>query len=755
MRAGKVLLNIALLMLLSGTWQVRADEVCRQAKAQQRPCVALVLGGGGARGGAHLGVIEQLEQQQIPVDLVVGTSIGAFIGGLYASGFSASEISAKLAAANWAEGFRDRVYRDEMPMRRKQHSDQFALNVDLGLSADGIKLPQGLLFGQALADLLQSMYGTTSNRVHFDTLPVPFRAIATDLLTQQQVVLDSGSLLQAVQASMTIPGVVAPMELDDRLLVDGGVVNNLPVSVAKQLGADRVIAVSIDAPLLNKEQMMSALNVTHQLTAFLVRAGVQQQLQLLDEDDLLLSPVAEGVATLAFERIDEAIAAGRTAAQAAQPQLAGFSQPQWYATWRQAFLPRPDAAITIDNIELENLSRLDDRLLLRRLELTPGDAYTPRKLHKGLRQLYGVDTFERVSQQLTTAADGTNTLHIRAEEKSWGPGYLNFHFQLEDDFHNTHQYQLAGAYTLTNLTRWGAEWHTTLGLGNDKSLYTEAYLPFADSGLFALTGVGHRRDVQVLQSDNGLSEGELRNNRNLAVTRLGWNISDHAELTLGWSWQNGTITMPGYLAEQFGSATLDYRSRGPELKLVWDTLDSRSFPSRGIRLATSFRRSTDNTLSLQGNSNRASTELLAAKSWHPHILRTRWYFDRHQADETAISFDQFSLGGFLNLSGYPADLLYGSDIQFGSFVYLYQINQPQISFFNAPLYIGGSLERGRVKANVFGEQQTDDTTDWLWAGSIFLGWDTPFGPLYLGYGHAERSFIKQNNAVYLSFGKSY
>ena len=174
MRAGEVLLKVVLsLMLLPSA--VQADDICRQAKVQQRPCVALVLGGGGARGGAHLGVIEQLEQQQIPVDLVVGTSIGAFIGGLYASGFSASEISAKLAAANWAEGFRDRVYRDEMPMRRKEHSDQFALNVDLGLSADGIKLPQGLLFGQALADLLQSMYGTTSNKAHFDTLPVPFR----------------------------------------------------------------------------------------------------------------------------------------------------------------------------------------------------------------------------------------------------------------------------------------------------------------------------------------------------------------------------------------------------------------------------------------------------------------------------------------------------------------------------------------------------------------------------------------------------
>ena len=317
----------AVLALWGLSMPVQASDLCAQARAQQRPCVALVLGGGGARGGAHLGVIEQLERQQIPIDLVVGTSIGAFIGGLYASGHSAAQIEKKLQQTPWAAGFRDRVYRDEMPLRRKEQSDNYPVNLDLGVSSDGIKLPKGILSGQALAEILQSSFGMFANLKHFDQLPVPFRAVATDLLTQQEVILSDGSLVQAVQASMSIPGVVRPLERDGRLLVDGGVVNNLPINVARALGVDRIIAVSIDSPLLRREQLESAFSITEQLTSFLVRSGVQQQLQLLSDRDLLLQPDLVEISTLDFGNINKAIESGRQSAIRFVQALADFSQP--------------------------------------------------------------------------------------------------------------------------------------------------------------------------------------------------------------------------------------------------------------------------------------------------------------------------------------------------------------------------------------------------------------------------------------------
>ncbi|WP_438863129.1 patatin-like phospholipase family protein [Neptunicella sp.] len=249
---------VAFSSLLAKEVETPASPPC--INAINRPCTALVLGGGGARGGAHLGVIRQLESQNIPIDIIVGTSIGAFIGGLYASGSSPDEIHKILTELNWGSGYRDRVYRDEMPMRRKHQRDEFPIRLDLGVDLDGIKMPKGVLLGQAMAELVVQAFGVQPDLAHFDQLPIPFRAVATNLINRDAVVLDSGSLVSAVQASMSIPGVVRPMQLNGLLLVDGGVANNLPISIAKQLGAERVIAVDIEAPLKTQDQLNSAPN---------------------------------------------------------------------------------------------------------------------------------------------------------------------------------------------------------------------------------------------------------------------------------------------------------------------------------------------------------------------------------------------------------------------------------------------------------------------------------------------------------------
>ena len=255
-----------------------------------RPCVALVLGGGGARGGAHVGVLKQLEAQQIPVDIIVGTSIGAFVGGLYAQGHSPEEIEQLLGQLPWGQGFRDRVDRDELPVRRKQQRDEFPINFDLGVGTKGVKLPKGVLHGQAMAALIQQAYGLSPELSSFDELAIPFRAVATDLGDRSEVILADGSLTQAVQASMSIPGVLRPLTLNGKMLVDGGVANNLPISVAKALGADQVIAVAIDSPLLAPEELDSAMAITEPLTNFLVQEAVHRQLKLEGPNDILLKP---------------------------------------------------------------------------------------------------------------------------------------------------------------------------------------------------------------------------------------------------------------------------------------------------------------------------------------------------------------------------------------------------------------------------------------------------------------------------------
>jgi len=727
------------------------------ARVKDRPCIALVLGGGGARGGAHLGVIRQLEQQGIPIDLIVGTSIGAFIGGLYATGHSPDDIQTILDHLEWSTGFRDKVHRDEMPVRRKQQQDDYPIRLGLGLDSSGIKIPKGVLLGQAMAELILEAYGAQLNHSHFDQLPIPFRAVAADLTNRETVVMSQGSLLQAVQASMSIPGVVRPMELNGRVLVDGGVANNLPVSIAKDLGADRIIAVAIDAPLLNKEQLDSAFAVTDQLTNFLVRQVVDQQIALLGPDDLLLSPNVAQIGTLDFDKLPASVEAGRISAEQQGKALASFANPDQYPDWLAAHRAKQERSIRVDHIELDNQSLLSDEVLLHRLALKEGKSYDSKKLKEGLRQVYGVDTLERVSLQLEQNKQDEDTrLKVRAVEKSWGPGYLNFRFTMEDDFRNNRYYQLAASYTYTNITQLGAELHNELALGTDKRISSELYWPVVTPATFVSAQVQRENTILVLENTDGLSLGDLSNKETSLTAKAGWNLSDHARLTSGWTDKDGYFRIPGSGVEDLGFDRLRYKREGPVLDFVWDRLDNPAFPSRGFRIGANWQWLDDNALGQTNRSRSHSVEVQAARSFFErHILRTRWRLEDYTPGDPLVAVEQFSLGGLLNLSGYPKNYLFGSEVKFGSLVYLYKMSENRFSVFNSPFYLGASIERGQVHGNMIRVESLANETDWIWASSLFAGWDSPFGPVYLGYGRAEDDVNGTAYRYYLSLGQNF
>ncbi|MDP4527658.1 patatin-like phospholipase family protein [Alkalimonas delamerensis] len=720
-----------------------------------RPCTALVLGGGGARGGAHLGVIRYLEEQQIPVDMVIGTSIGAFVGGLYASGKSPEHIEAILSNLPWGEGFQDRVQRHEMPARRKQQRDAYPIQLELGVRLDGVHLPKGVLHGQAMAELLQRAYGVQANQLDFDALAIPFRAVAADLVTGDAVILGQGSLLQAVQASMSIPGVVSPMEIDQRILVDGGVANNLPVDVALSLGAERIIAVSIDAPLLNKEDLTDAFSVSEQLTSFLVRRGLAAQLALLREQDILLQPELSGIGTLEFERLMETSAIGYQTAAAAEALPSWSVDSRRYQHWLQSHRLPEAAEQQIDHVVLQNQSALADSLLLARLGIQPGDPYDSGLVSQGMRRLYGLDVFERVSQQLSLLPDDQTELRVQVQEKSWGPGYLNFRLRFEDDFQNKHHYQLAASYVYTNLSPLGAEWYSELAIGSDKLLSTELYWPLLSPATFVSGRLAAFSERQVLEDESRRSLGDLNHSEFNSTALAGWNLSDHLTLASGWTRRVGRYRAPGSLREADAGMRLSYQRHGPVLQGRWDTLDNISFPGRGILLNSEWQWLDDRSGAERGSSRSWQLDLLAAKSWQRHRLHSRWRWQRYRNTDPDLILEQFSLGGFLNLSGYPHQYLYGSTVSFGSLVYQYQLTQPQMSFLNMPWYLGGSIERGRVQDDLLGVNQAQQTDTWLWAGSVFLGWDSPLGPLFFGYGRAESDDRSQIDSWYLSLGHSF
>lgn len=750
----------------------------------KNPCIALVLGGGGARGGAHLGVIEMLEQLQIPVDMVIGTSIGAYIGGLYALGNSPQQIQHILQQTPWQQGFRDRVTRQEMPLPIKQNYDEFPIRLDLGMDAQGIKLPKGVLHGQAMAELIQQGYGAVPSLTHFDQLPIPFRAIATRLSDRKTMVLAQGNLLQAVQASMSIPGIVRPVELDGQMLVDGGVANNLPIQIARQLGATHIIAVAIDAPLLQQAQLDSAVAITEQLTNFLVRQGVAEQKMFLQPQDVLLEPDLAKVGTLEFDKLDVARQQGRVVAKRQRPaltaiaklaaQAAPMQRPMDYAHWQRQQRRGMQHQVDIVAVELDNQTALADALLLQRFGIAapaaPGDsreaetaaagsndnstALRLQDIQQGIRRVYGLDALERFSGSLVPHAEGGYVLNLQALPKSWGPAYLNFRLQLDDDFRNTHSYQLAASYRWTQLSPYGAEWRTAFALGTDKMLQTQWFYPLADSKFYTSQQLKIERVVYGLEDNAGLSDGDLAQREFSIGADLGYLWSDHQQFSLGLTQREGLFVLPVSLAAQLQQGRVRYERRGVVAQWEFDSLDHRSFATQGWRALGRWQRLQNDAGAPRYWSHSQQWQWQAAWQLAPaHVLHTRLRYDHLVSEPDQLPLEQFSLGGLLNLSGYPRDYLFGSDVRFASVVYLHPWLDSRFRVFDAPLYLGFSLERGLVS-----QQQVilqPGTEDWVSAASVFIGWDSPLGPLYVGYGQADVTDIKQPYRFYLSLGQYF
>src|SRR5882762_10382190 len=294
------------------------------AEPATRPRICLVLSGGGARGMAHIGVLKVLEDLKIPIDCIAGTSMGAIVGGLYASGMTAAEIDATMRSLDWQEAFHDAPPRRDLAFRRKQDDRNFLVRLPLGLKHGQILLPKGFIQGQKLQETLRQLTLPFSNSTDFGLLPTPFRAVATDLETGNAVVMDKGDLAIAMRASMSAPGVFAPVESNGRLLVDGGLAENLPVNVARAMHADILIVSDVSFPLQQRAALDSAISISNQMLAILVRKDSDRQKASLSPQDILIEPNLGSTPAADFTQPTAVIARGEDAARTAIAKLSGY-----------------------------------------------------------------------------------------------------------------------------------------------------------------------------------------------------------------------------------------------------------------------------------------------------------------------------------------------------------------------------------------------------------------------------------------------
>src|SRR5215472_829686 len=450
------------------------------------PRIGLALSGGGARGIAHVGVLKVLEEIRVPISCVTGTSMGAIVGATFAAGRTPEEMEKIVLGADWDEVFRDKPPRDEIAVRRKVDDYKTLFAPEFGVKDGGLALPKGVLAGVSIESFFRKLSTPSFGINDFSKLPIPFLAVATDIETGEQVVLDHGSLAQVMRASMSVPGAMAPVEIDGRLLVDGFITNNLPIDQARKLCADVIIAVNIGTPPLKRSEITSALSVVAQLSNFLGKDNVDKQLKSLTDKDVLITPDLGDISPGKFDRSADAIRIGEEATRAVADKLRRYSlPPEQYAALRATQVSQAKALGTVDEIRIEGLEKTNPAVVRELVQSKPGEPLSEEKVGADLRRVFGTRDYESISYRIMGGGEtGPRAMIIEPKEKSWGPDYLRFGLGLASDFQGDNQFNALVQYRKTWLNHLGGEWLTEVQVGQDTHLHTEFYQPVNEAGKF-------------------------------------------------------------------------------------------------------------------------------------------------------------------------------------------------------------------------------------------------------------------------------
>jgi NTE family protein len=722
-----------LLLLSTQVFPIHADE------DPDRPKIGLALSGGGARGSAHIGVIKALEELNVPIDYIAGTSMGAIIGGIYAAGYNADELEQILVEMNWTAAISDSLPRREHTMRKKALDSEFLIPFRIGLNKGGIQLPLGMVEGQHLDQVFHRILLPAQGISDFDQLPIPFRAVATDLVTGEEVVLSGGSLADSLRASMSVPGVFAPVKIDGLMLVDGGMVNNLPINVVRDMGADIVIAVDISSPLLTQEQLTSVLKVTEQLTGFLTRRNTLRQIATLKQGDILLVPDLEGVSAANFENAENISKKGLEAAMASRDELLALSQPQNQDNDRTSPAEKLRQTYIVQFITINNGSVLDDEIIRSRLELEIGQPLDIASLEKSVDRVYGLDVFEAVTYNLVRNEEGERGVEINAKARSWGPNYLQFGLEFSDDFSGNDDFKIGMAYTRNALNSLGGELRVIAAFGREDELSIDFYQPIdKKANWFVEPKALFRREVfNVWEDDAQIAKLEISGigaklgfGRNFGTTSL---VRVDYEYLLGDAdLVTGVLDFPLDDDVNIGELVFEYR---------YDSLDSLWFPTQGAFQRVDYRFAREALGASRDYEQAGATGSLAFSRGKNTFLMN--YEAGYSFDDAAPIERWFRLGGLGRLSGLVPDQLSGRQMGLFTLAYYRRLNDIDI----LPVYAGVSLETG----NVWHYSDDISFSDLRTSGSVYAGAETPLGPVYLAWGYSKGG----DNTFYFYLGNPF
>ncbi len=723
-----------------------ADDVPAQAQADEqalaageRPRIGVVLGGGGARGAAHIGVLRELERLQIPVDAIAGTSMGAIVGGLYAAGKTSAELEEIVASLDWSGSFNDRTRRRDLQFRRKQDDAAYPIQFELGLRDGSLQLPRGLIQGQKLGRILRELTLATAGIDDFDKLPIPFRAVASDIETGEAYVMGSGDLSQAMRASMSAPGIFAPVEVDGHTLVDGGLVGNVPVNTIRAMGVDVIIAVDVEFPLYAEDQLQSALDISAQVLTILIQKETRRQLENLGPDDILIRPALGEFGSTNFAEITEAVEPGAIAARKNEAKLRRYSLDD--EAWQQHLAARsgnPPPRPRLDFVRVKDGGPLSARVLKSRLSIKAGDRLDTDVLADNSANLYGLGLYEYVDYRIVK--EGTETgIEFDARPKSWGPNFLHFGVQLEDDFDGTTAFNLSARLTRAGVNRLGAEWRTDVQVGTEPLLISEFYQPLSfDARYFIAPRIDlSQTNIGVFSSDDRVAR--------FRVTESQFGIDAGRELGRWGEFRVGAFRGAGEARLKVGDPLLpniNFETGGFFANFAVDTLDDAQIPLHGSRINLRWQMSRPG-LGADNEIDTVISEILTVNSWGRHTLQFGLNFATTIQTVNEVQ-NFFPLGGFTRMSGLARGEITGPHAGLARVIWYRRSGETGGGVFDVPLYVGASFEAG----NAWQQRSEISTGSLLMSGSLFIGLDTYFGPMYLAAGLTEQG----RSNFYLSLG---
>ena len=708
----------------------------------ERPRVAVVLGGGGAHAVAHLGALQELERQRVSIDLIVGTGIGGVIGGLYASGMTLEDIENFLFETDWPDIFDPDTRREDLSFRRKRDDEDFLIKYRVGIKDGQAQLPTALVPNEKLGRLLQSTLAHTKGIESFDDLPTPFRTVTMDLVSGEEVILDSGSLDRAILATLSSPGTLPPVEIDGRLLITGSLLNNIPVDVAREWGVDVIIVADIGPYTSPAEDLNSVFGIVDQVGHHLQRQNSIASLSTLRDTDIVIKPAIGPAKETDFSSLKERLSRGSDAVVAVEDRLESVrSSRTQYAQLAQNRSANRTLDPVITAIEINNDSDVDDALILAQVSQPLNVPLDKEQLDADMRKIYGIGAFSSVDFNLLKDNDDV-ILELRTVESRTGNRFWRFGISLQDDLEGNSAYTGSASMTWTQLNSLGGEWRNVIRIGELQQLSSEFYQPVDRRGKYFVSVAGGFEERNVNEFSGRDIVAQTRVQQIVGQINAGRIFGNSGEFRIG------LLRGTGFSRSNIGSGipSTDFELGGASASAAYDTFDNIYFPKNGAQASLGWvgqRQSLGSSIDV----DILSARIAAVRTWGTHSLLGVLDVETQLEDAAGVQ-NLLSTGGLFNLSGFQRDELSGRHTAVGKAIYYRQIrSNPLRGLLNASLYLGASLEVGNAW------QSSDDVSlsNSLLAGSLFVGADTFIGPVYLAGGLAEGG----NTALYLFVGRPF